>query len=342
MSTPTTQVSDYTTLEDWSKDQAVQGNRSYADWLWSTGAVKDATSQYPVWVVPCEIRSTTNNAGTLLTLDNDAEAQIALSIEAANTTATVISAVGCDSLTTAGIAAFTSNSSSTATRTLFNVKNDHTLAANAIPIVAENDSTSVCIQALSNAAGAVGAQLELSTKSASGADGDVIGRILFRGDSEEQTAGLLLGQIDVVMTDATAGSYASQMNFYTATGAAQNESMRILAAGSVSVDASSGSSTVDLFDHLEGGDALALSQMSTDHPAFIAQMLEEGIYSPKAQGVGYMRNIIKFENLLAGGIYQLQWQVDAQYETQNARIQAMEETLSRLSPGTVVDVEGSE
>ena len=355
MSTPLTQVSDYTTVPDWSKDQAVQGNRLMADRRWATGHVNDSVTQLPVSVVPVEIRSSANNAGTLLTLDQDEVDQLVLSIEATNTTAdvvnisaaavttaNVIDVPDADGLTTGTIQTLASNSLSTSARSLLLVANSNTLADEAIPIVGSNASTGPSIQALSTAAGAVGAVLELSTKSASGADNDVVGRIRFRGDSEEQTAGLLLGQIDVIMTDAQASQFDSQMSFYVSLATAQVEVLRLRDDGSIAVNLSAGSGTAAVFD--DHDDALVTEMMSSNPQGLRAWMLDNKMLDVHPNTGHEMTKLSPFLRLLTGVGYQNRHRMDEQHADSSARIASLETTLARLAgdSGDVIDVEGTE
>jgi hypothetical protein len=220
------------------------------------------------------------------------------------TTGNVFDVADADALTTGSILNGVSNSASTGTRSLVRAANNNALATGAIPIVAVNASTDACIQALSNAAGAQGAIIELNQKSASSADNDITGSIIFKADDEEGTPGNnQLARIDAVQIDATGASWAGQMNLYTSAGGAVNESVRILGDGSISIDLSSGSGTALVFD--DHKDAVVLGTMTTDPSAFMQWLTDQNIASPKATDSGeYMVQLQPFLRLMTGGIYQ--------------------------------------
>tara|TARA_Y100000310_G_scaffold24962_1_gene23928 strand:+ start:1343 stop:2458 length:1116 start_codon:yes stop_codon:yes gene_type:complete len=222
-------------------------------------------------------------------------------------------------------------SSDTGAWKIFHGKVDHVDATGAIPFVGENDSTGPCFQALSNAAGAVGAVMEFNQKSASAADNDVHGRILFMADDEETTpTNTQFCKVESVTIDATAASYGGQLNFYTSASAAANESMRILGDGSLSIDLSSGAGTALVFD--DHDDPMVMEMMTTDPPAFYQWLTDEGIASPKATGEGeHMVQLQPYLRLMTGGIYQNRWRMDDQHAAVTERLDSMAVAIAELT-----------
>lgn len=173
--------------------------------------------------------------------------------------------------------------------------------------------------------GALGPKVEFyhNVGTAAAADDDVVGRILFAADDEETSqTKRTVGQIDCLWTDATAATYASRMIFYTSTAAAQNEAMRILDDGSISIDLSSGAGTAAVFDEYD--DAQLLSQWSLAREEFLEKMCEIGIMERKESGSGILLHVQKFMMLLAGGIYQNRQRIDERIELLMAKIENLE------------------
>ena len=120
------------TAPDWDNDSARVGE-SFDNLRWyGLGMVignPDDASLYPHVLVPWVFQSSTNNAGTMLTLDQNGNNKI-FDLDSAATTADVLGMVA-NSLTTAGLINASSNSADTGTRTLVIVKNDNTAATGA-------------------------------------------------------------------------------------------------------------------------------------------------------------------------------------------------------------------
>ena len=309
-----TTVSDYSIIPDWSKLQGEVGSTLNRDRRAAMGTVLDDTTLHPVFVVPMEFRGTANNSGApLVTLDQDNATDITLHIETANTTVDVISAINCDSLTTGGIANFVANSSSTGTRTLLNAKNDPADATGTTVAVLENDSSGLELSMISNDPGATGCEFRTNTQSASAADNDVIARWTAHAHDDAPTNRQVMSY-DVQWTDASTGSYASDLELFLSVGAAANKALTLSGGGQLGLDLDSslGSDTNadEIFDHLD--DAIELARMSHDPVAFRRRMVAEGIFveDPEVIRSGHMMLVQPMMKLMCGGIYQNRWRMD--------------------------------
>jgi len=273
------------------------------------GADLDSTNLNPRFKYPIRLQPVASNTTDLLTLDEDYNG-IAFSIDseattadvvnisaAALTTANVIDIPDADLLTSGKMVNLVSNAPSSTARVLVQITNDHTSATAAVGLQVTNDSTGDEAQFTSNAAGAVGAKIKLRQLSASAADDDVTGRILFTANDEETApTETTVGQIDCLWTDATSASYSSRFIFYTSTSAAQNEAMRLLDTGKLQVDLASevaGTTGVaDVFD--EHDDLMVINKWRKD-PAlrqeFLDHLEDMGIVERKPSGSGYLIDV---------------------------------------------------
>ena len=132
---------------------------------------------------------------TAFKIDNADAGEIALEIIAANIGADVID-ITADTVTTANVIDITadgltsgrainvvSNSAETNSRRLVNIRNDNTASVGTIPLYIQQDSTGDCIVMESTNDGA-GAEpsLVFNRNSASPADGDLLGNMIFKGE----------------------------------------------------------------------------------------------------------------------------------------------------------------
>ena len=151
-----------------------------------------------------EIENDSTAGAAALLIDNDDTDQIALDIDAANIDADVIDItadavttanvmdVTADALTTGGILNLVSDSSSTGTRSLVTIKNDNTAATATTLLHLINDSTSASADMIiesTDADAAAAPKIHFLRNSASPADDDVLGKILFSGkdDADNET-----------------------------------------------------------------------------------------------------------------------------------------------------------
>jgi len=171
-------------------------------------------------------------------------------------------------------------------------------------------------------AGAVGAELRLDHVSASAADNDVVGRIIFTADDEEGSpTNTQLCLIDVQWTDATAASYASDLEVTLATAAASNLALTLSGAGQMGLDLdsdlSASSAAGQIFDDYD--DAMVLQRyayLGVTEPSIsletIAELESMGIVEANAKNQrGYILKLQPFLRLLSGGIYQTRGMLDA-------------------------------
>jgi hypothetical protein len=256
---------------------------------------------------------------------------------AAITTGIVQDYTGITTITSGTVVQAIVNSADTGAWKIFHAKVDNTAATGAIPFVGEQDSTGACFQALSNAAGALGSWIQLNHQSASAADNDVVGRIEWKADDEEGTpTNTVVGRLDVQWTDATAASYASDLELYLATAAATNLAMTISGAGQMGLDLdsdlSASSAAGEVFDHLD--DPMELANMSRDMPLFRRRMVKEGIIKPKPNGQkGYMLQVQPMFRLVAGGIYQNRARMDRVFEMLVDKIDELSQALLGTTSG---------
>ena len=68
-----------------------------------------------------------------------------------------------------------------------------------------------------------------------------------------------------------------------------------------------------------------IERLSRERQAHIDRMVELGVFikAPRSAS-GYMFNVQPLNRLLAGGIYQNRWRMDAQYEEIDKRIRKLE------------------
>jgi hypothetical protein len=261
-----------------------------------------------------------------------------ITIAATNTTGNTINLVPSAMTTGSGLNILAA-SADTGAWDCIHVKIDHVDAVNAIGIISENDSTGAAFQALSNAAGAVGAVIELNQQSASAADNDVAGRIIFKADDEETTpTNTTIGQIDVLWIDATAVSYGSEFQFTTSTSAAANLAVRIDHVGQIHADLGGGAGSVTVFDeHDDIGINALLDETEASQVLWLGEMERIGVVSrktPEQGGSGFMWNLQKADLFALGAIGQLNDKVDANYDEVRGMVAGMEAEIARLQAGT--------
>ncbi len=241
------------------------------------------------------------------------------------TTGTVVDIGDADLLTSGKILNLVSNAPSGTARTLVQITNDHTSATAAVGLTITNDSTSDEAQFISNAAGAVGAKVNFRHISASPANDDVIGRLLFNSNDNSATE-RQTGKVDVLWTSVVSGSYSSRFIFYTSNAAAENEAMRLLAPGTLQLDLASeiaGTTGVaDVFD--DHDDLMIISKWRKDpvlRQEFVNHLEGMGIVERKNSGSGYLLNMQANAKLTWGAFNQMgdimrdqQDQIDAQHD----------------------------
>lgn len=228
-----------------------------------------------------------------LTVDNeDTTTGNALSVSSTITTSTVVSVTG-SSLTTGGLVSLTS-------------------AGTGNDLAINNTNT-----------GALGPKVELyhNPGNSQAADDDVVGRILFAADDEEAAATKrTVGQFDIQWTDATAASYASDLELYLATSAASNLCLTLTGGGQMGLDLdsdlSASSAAGQIFDDYD--DAAVLKRyayLGVDEPKLsletVKQLEAMGIVEANSHNQrGYMLKLQPFLRLICGGIYQLAERLD--------------------------------
>mgnify|MGYP003110842157 CR=1 FL=1 len=141
-----------------------------------------------------------------------------------------------DSLTTGSMAYFKSNSSSTSTRNLVEIHNDHASATGATGLKIINDSTGSALTAVGAAGSgsASGAVVKLQTAETTVVDGDYLGRIEFSAPSEADGSDATLtgAQIHAEASDTFSGTVnKTDLVFSTGASEAAVERMRINSAG---------------------------------------------------------------------------------------------------------------
>ncbi len=141
-----------------------------------------------------------------------------------------------DSLTTGSMAYFKSNSSSTSTRNLVEIHNDHASATGATGLKIINDSTGSALTAVGAAGSgsASGAVVKLQTAETTVVDGDYLGRIEFSAPSEADGSDAILtgAQIHAEASDTFSGTVnKTDLVFSTGASEAAVERMRINSAG---------------------------------------------------------------------------------------------------------------
>ena len=185
----------------------------------------------------------------------------------------------------------------------------------------KSGGTGIDLEIINTETGALGPKIELyhNVGNSQAADNDVVGRLRFQADDEEASATkTLVGQMDCLWTDATAASYASRFIFYTSTGGAQNEALRILDDGSLSIDLSSGAGTALVFDDYD--DAKVLETVSSGYDKMVETLSDMGIMELKECGRGHYLHLQGFLMLLAGGIYQTRQRLDDKVRDLEAQI----------------------
>ena len=117
--------------------------------------------------------------------------------------------------------------------------------------------------------------------------------------------------------DVTTGTEDCELFFRLIDGGAQNDAVRILGSGQLSVDADSGlgAAVVGKFDEYD--DALILRQGISE--GALEKLEDIGIMTRKDTGSGWFLNLQGMSYLLAGGIYQ-----------NRAKIDDLEERLVRM------------
>ena len=171
--------------------------------------------------------SPSDAGGTALLVDNSDTDEHAIQIVAANVDADVLD-ITADTVTTANVIDITadgltsgrainvvSNSAETNSRRLVNIKNDNTASVGTIPLYIQQDSTGDCIVMESTNDGA-GAEpsLVFNRNSASPADGDLLGNMIFKGEDSGGTATIyanIQSRIADTANTAEAGSLYYQL-----------------------------------------------------------------------------------------------------------------------------------
>lgn len=172
--------------------------------------------------------------------------------------------------------------------------------------------------------GALGPKIELyhNVGDSAAADDDVVGRILFAADDEEAaSAKHTVGQIDIQWTDATAASYASDLELYLAVGAAANLALTLSGGGQMGLDLdsdlSASSAAGQIFDDYDDARVLQkYAYIGVVEPEIsmetIAELEAMGIVEKNEQNQrGYMLKLQPFLRLLCGGIYQTRQMLEA-------------------------------
>ena len=271
-----------------------------------------------------------DSTGTSITIDHNGITGKSLYIDAESTTetagvvdiaatvlttGTAIDIGDLDALTTGIGINVVSNSANTGISTLVRLHNDHATATARIPLnciqdaISSSITTGLSAQFTNRQAGAIGCVIKLYHQSGTsgGGDNDVSGRILFTADDEiaSQTE-MKLGQIDMLMIDATIASYASQMDFYCATAGAENKVGHFTGAGELHIDLSSGAGTATVFD--DEPDIEIINQWNLDPESrdrFLTRLEGLGITSRKDTGSGWMMCVQKGIFLTWGAINQM-------------------------------------
>ncbi len=101
-------------------------------------------------------------------------------------------------------------------------------------LVVESGASSSAVEFVNTNADANPSGLILKKLSASPADNDILGRIVFQGNNDATTPGLrTFARIETVATDVTDGQEDGSINFYTTNEGTQSEKLRILDVGAV-------------------------------------------------------------------------------------------------------------
>jgi hypothetical protein len=206
-----------------------------------------------------------------------------------------------------------------------------------------NASTSNDLELINTNTGALGPKIELyhNPGNAQAADDDVVGRLRFQADDEEASATKRQTfSLEVQWTDATAASYASDLEVYLATAAASNLAMTLSGGGQLGVDldsdlsaSSAGSQIFDDYD--DAMELQSFARIGVDRP----EITQETIHRLEAMGIvfrhpgnqtGYLLKLQPFLRLLCGGIYQTRFQMEAEIERLEDELEKLGSTIEGL------------
>ena len=324
-----------TNTASWAATGGKRGNGFAYQRHMLLGADLDSTNYNLRLKFPTTFQFVASSTDTMLTLNHDYNGT-ALSIDSEATDATVVS-VNMDAATSAKGIHVLSDSSNTGAFMLVHAKIDNTAATGAIAVVAENDSTGPCIQALSNAAGAVGAVVELKQVSASVANGDVGGRIQFICDDDGATSRTIM-QMDARMQTVAAGSFESKLDITLTDSAASNLAITVDGDGQIHADLGAGSGAITVFDDEDDIYIAQLLEVGVESQTmFLSEMERIGVVTrktPEQGGSGWMWSMQKadlFQLGCIGQIHDLMQDRDVEYREMFA---GMEAEIARLNAGT--------
>ena len=223
-------------------------------------------------------------------------------------TGTISLSTGAVVLGTTGSITFTTGAGTTSGGITLTVGTGSTTTGSFVVAGAANYTlTALGVQTMiSTDAGATGApDLVLFRNSASAAANDVMGRIIFDGNSATPTR-RTMGVMQSVIVTATDGAEDAKLEFYTIAAGASNLAVWFAETGQIHADLGAGTGNVTVFDDYDDV-GLIRSVFNKDverRERGLNELAQLGLVSRKQGGSGWAIALQPWIALLSGGIYQ--------------------------------------